>query len=381
MNVVRTPEPLTVAIGFVPVSGAAISFLLYPSYLDIQALLIAFLGSICFVFSIYCFSWIFGIKEQRINSVKKLIANNQINFLFLVIFFVSLFGSINLVISFVESYGFSSLFLRVDLFQSNSIINSYGYLLYLNVFIFALFGIINPKQNLYRAVNLIIFIFSILFLIFAGNKSYFFQSILLFVLLKANGKIGPSVKWFLGLICMLVFLFFLYDKFIDLVESDSVFDRPIAYIFGGWATLQSFINDGGYSATYIGDHLFFPIIKIFTFGDFDESYLFKFFDISGFDLNQFSIFGSAFLDFSYFGVIFVGVILGGVTHFLRAKRSSDVSGVWAIIYWYFIAELLLSFFFANMFGGLYVYTSIFIILTINYTYLLFFKPKIDSILG
>lgn len=380
MNVIRTPEPIIVAIGFVPIIGVMVSSVLYPSYIGVQSFLVAFLGSMSFILSIYGFSWLFGIKSVQRKLPIVFMAKEKSSFILSAICLISMFGTASLVNTFVENFGFDSLFRRPDLFQRNSIVNYYGYLLYLNVFIFSLFSITEQKSALYRLVYVVIFIISVLSLIFSGNKSYLFQALLLYMLVKSKGNIGSSAKILLIFIGIIVFLFALYDEYIDLVDSQSVFDRPLIYIFGGWATLQSFIDSGGYSAVYVGDHLFYPIIKVLTYGSFPEESLFKFYDVDGFDLNQFSIFGSAFLDFWYLGVIAVGFFLGAVEYFLRVARYSRESDIWTIIYWYFVAELLLSFFFANMFGSLYVYTSVMIILIINFAYHIFFKRVLSPIL-
>ncbi len=140
MSVIRTPESLVVAIGLVPVAGVIISALLYPGYLDVQSVVVGLLASISFVFSIYGFSWFFGIKPKKQRSMTDYIPQKRLHFVLYALFMIAFFGTISLVNSFVEDFGFDSLFFRPDLFQSNSIVNSFGYLLYLNVFVFALFS-------------------------------------------------------------------------------------------------------------------------------------------------------------------------------------------------------------------------------------------------
>lgn len=284
--------------------------------------------------------------------------------IFFPIIFISFVSSIMLVYLFSDKFGFISIFLFPDLLQSNAIINSLGYFLYLNIIIlpFCIYMIFYKKTKIF--IYLFIMMGSLFFLYFAGIKSYIFQGFLTtLVMVLILSKLKKSFIILLLFLLSIISFFAFYDLLIDLSASsiEDSLNRFLAYLTGSFATGDLYLNKN-WDSPYLGLRTLEFIYKLFTFGEIKPVDYVVFYNINGYLLNVVPLFQLTIVEGNIFFQIIIVFIISLIYIYFRHKMIRNFNIINIILYSYVTSSLIISLIFANILGELTFY--ILLILTI-----------------
>ncbi|MAA64495.1 MAG: hypothetical protein CL581_06935 [Alteromonadaceae bacterium] len=321
---------------------------------------------VLFLFSTVSYFLMFFLGLNRsvsMAAISELVRKTRkFNVIFILILIFCFLASAFLVLKFSMKFGFLSIFMNASLLQENAISNSLGNFLYFNVFLFpVLFLLTFYKSKWY----MFLLVFSFFFLYFTGIKSYIFQSFALLGLLLLSGKRISSLMLYSLLFLSLLFLyFFIYDVFIDL-SSDSVrhsMNRFLSYYSGSWGTYHYYLIDG-LESPYPGLTVFYPFYKVMFMGQVTLDEYYRFYDVSGFQLNVVPIFQLAYLEGGFLLQLFFVFILSFFYIFIRFLCLKFENNIFfRVCLFFYCSTFIISSFFSNVFQGLPIYISIFVLI-------------------
>lgn len=320
----------------------------------LYSLALFFIFSHFISFGIIPSGWLRGGEVNELITSAK---NFKLIFFCLVVF--CYLGSAGLVYTFSSKFGFLTIFRDPSLLQKNAITNSLGYLLYMNIMLVPVFLALSVKDS---KLYFFFFVLSVFFLLFAGIKSYIFQSIALTFLVFSQGR--PFFQLLMKFTFVFVGLFTIfvgYDFFLDSGAPDleKSSERFLAYFSGSWGTFSHY-NDEGWGTPYPGLTVLYPIYKIFSFGGVSLADYTRFYEINGFNLNVVPVFQLAYLEGGWLFQTVFTLLLSFIYVTLRHRASKARSNIFhKLIFYFFCSSFVISSLFANIFADLTFWLSIF----------------------